>query len=748
MPTPGDATMVKAARSYQCQRCSRSFARLEHLQRHDRSHTKEKPFVCNDCPKSFTRKDLLARHIRLSHSPTEGSVNHQDVTAAPITPTMTTSLAEEQSAISGTHGPFQPMTNAPAEGAAAALNDPFNAMGPSSLYDGDDFTSFLDSISLPSHPFSVPYQPLPFFPVFTAGDHNNLHSPLDYVANVSSGKDSASANEAPTPSRSVLPRHGTHLPSLQPEGSSLQHNKARQPKDFVPVTAQYRDRIVASLRDYANVLPPNPSIPSRHALSRCVTGYFIGFQDHYPFMHIPTFSIDAMTLPLFLSMAALGARYCREPDTSNSLYQVAKVVTLEHIRRHFQSSKVTSQDDQNLLETVQSLLLLTSVSMWFEHNPPFQEALYIRSFLETLARQGGLNYLPDSDGSWESWIQRECVKRTKLIVFCFFNIQTIVFDLPPMILTEEIQLDLPCTEGEWQASNAALWQEERRQRKNEPKFQDALWSLFCRNPGGNEERGALESFTSLGGYVLIHAIIQNIWFMQKTCRMPGSRSQSLSPTEIVAFEQALERWCQCWERNQESSIDPMSPHGPLSFTSAALLRSAYIRLNVDFSSARQLKTWNPRQIAQSLRDNVCVQRSERLTHAALHCAHALSTPIKLGINFVAHTQVVLWSNQHALCSLECAVLLAKWLEVATAPGMYPGGLTEQEAKLLDFVIEMALETEHEASRDWLLENNTRLSATVTRLWARLFTADYIWEMVSLVGQSLNSYADILENESK
>ncbi|ODM15791.1 hypothetical protein SI65_08631 [Aspergillus cristatus] len=661
---------------------------------------------------------------------------------------MTTSLAEEQSAISGTHGPFQPMTNAPAEGAAAALNDPFNAMGPSSLYDGDDFTSFLDSISLPSHPFSVPYQPLPFFPVFTAGDHNNLHSPLDYVANVSSGKDSASANEAPTPSRSVLPRHGTHLPSLQPEGSSLQHNKARQPKDFVPVTAQYRDRIVASLRDYANVLPPNPSIPSRHALSRCVTGYFIGFQDHYPFMHIPTFSIDAMTLPLFLSMAALGARYCREPDTSNSLYQVAKVVTLEHIRRHFQSSKVTSQDDQNLLETVQSLLLLTSVSMWFEHNPPFQEALYIRSFLETLARQGGLNYLPDSDGSWESWIQRECVKRTKLIVFCFFNIQTIVFDLPPMILTEEIQLDLPCTEGEWQASNAALWQEERRQRKNEPKFQDALWSLFCRNPGGNEERGALESFTSLGGYVLIHAIIQNIWFMQKTCRMPGSRSQSLSPTEIVAFEQALERWCQCWERNQESSIDPMSPHGPLSFTSAALLRSAYIRLNVDFSSARQLKTWNPRQIAQSLRDNVCVQRSERLTHAALHCAHALSTPIKLGINFVAHTQVVLWSNQHALCSLECAVLLAKWLEVATAPGMYPGGLTEQEAKLLDFVIEMALETEHEASRDWLLENNTRLSATVTRLWARLFTADYIWEMVSLVGQSLNSYADILENESK
>ena len=465
-------------------------------------------------------------------------------------------------------------------------------------------------------------------------------------------------------------------------------------------------------------------------------------------MHMPTFNTDTMTLPLFLSMAALGARYCREPDTSNSLYQLAKVVTLEHIRREFQSEDskgAADKNSQSLLEIVQSLLYLTSVSTWFEQNPPHYEALYIRSFMETLVRQGGLNHLPYWDGSWESWIRCECVKRTKLIVFCFFNIHTIVFDLPPMILTEDVRLDLPCTEREWQATSASLWQEERSQRKDEPNFQDALSSLFCQNQGA--EGRALESFSSLGGYVLIHAIIQNIWFMQKTCRIPGSLSKSLSPSELFAFEQALERWCQCWERNQESSIDPLSPHGPLSFTSAALLRSAYIRLNVDFSSARQLQTWNPRQIAQSLRDNVSVQRSDRLTRAALHCAHALSTPIKLGLNFVAHTQAVLWSIQHALCSLECAILLAKWLEVATPKGTYPNSLTEQETKLLDFVIEMVLETHHDVSREWLLAKNTRISAMVTRLWARLFTADYIWEMVSLVGQSLNSYADILEQES-
>ena len=688
-------------------------------------------------------RDLLARHLRLCHpSPSDEPVSHSvdGISTA-------TTLQEEQPSISGSQGPFPAVDQAAGQEPPAALGDSFSGLGPATMYDGDDFTSFLDSISLPNHPFSPAYQPLPFFPLFNTGN-SNFQSPLDYPQSTSPDKESVSASAAPTPSNSVLPRHGTQLPSLQPEGASHLPNRARPPKDFVPVTTQCRDRMAASLQNYSNVLPPNSSIPSRHALSRCITGYFIGFHDHYPLMHMPTFNTDAMTLPLFLSMAALGARYCREPDTSNNLYQVAKVVTLEHIRREFQSEDSkggADKDSQSLLETVQSLLYLTSVSTWFEQNPPHYEALYIRSFMETLVRQGGLNHLPYSDGSWESWIRRECVKRTKLIVFCFFNIHTIVFDLPPMILTEDVRLDLPCTEREWQATSVSLWQEERSQRKDEPNFQDALSSLFCQNPG--VEGRPLESFSSLGGYVLIHAIIQNIWFMQKTCRIPGSRSKSLSPSELFAFEQALERWCQCWERNQESSIDPLSPHGPLSFTSAALLRSAYIRLNVDFSSARQLQTWNPRQIAQSLRDNVSVQRSDRLTRAALHCAHALSTPIKLGLNFVAHTQAVLWSIQHALCSLECAILLAKWLEVATSKGTYPNSLTEQETKLLDFVIEMVLETHHDLSREWLLANNTRISAMVTRLWARLFTADYIWEMVSLVGQSLNSYADILEKES-
>ncbi|KAF7592369.1 hypothetical protein BBP40_000353 [Aspergillus hancockii] len=752
--------MGKDARSYQCHRCSRSFTRLEHLQRHDRSHTKEKPYVCDKCPKSFTRKDLLARHERLAHSsPTSGvgqdattttppSSSHQVfdglnmLASAVADQSVTTTAQGSHGLLSGGPAPF-PQRVSSTEGGpeSSEFSEPFGGFG-AHTYHGEDFTSFFDSIPLPSHPYSPSYQPLPLFPPFHFDPQPVYDQP----------EKERPSESVPTPSSSILPRHGTQIPSLQTEESPTQY-KPRQPKSSLSVSPQCRERIGTLLSDYLNVIP-NPYIPSRHALSRCLTGYLTGYHEHYPILHIPTLNLDSKSLHFILSMATLGARYCREPETSTALYQVAKAVTLEHIRREYQWLEPTSgiqsnprlasspaARNQDRLETLQALLMLISVSSWHENDPPYDESLYMRSYMETLLRQMGLNELPAQDGSWESWVQSEETKRTKLITLCYFNIQTIVFDLPPMILTEEVTLDLPCTEVEWQATTAHQWLNERSQSRGEPKLQDALCSLFTHN---TDTKGRLESFSSLGGYVLIHAIIQSIWMIQKARRLPGFKGNSLSASEVSSLELALEHWCQCWERNREASIDPFNPHGPLSFTSAALLRLAYIRLNGDFGSARRLQTWNPEEIARSLKENLSVERSDRLTRAALHCAHALSTPIKLGINYVAQTQVVSWSLQYALCSLECAVLLAKWLEEATVASPSPS-LTEQESKLLEFVIEMVMEARHGVSREWLLANNTRLSAIVTRLWARLFTADYIWELVELMGRALNSYANILES---
>src|ERR1700730_3765698 len=60
-------------RPHICATCTRSFARLEHLKRHERSHTKEKPFECPECSRCFARRDLLLRHQQKLHLTTTPS---------------------------------------------------------------------------------------------------------------------------------------------------------------------------------------------------------------------------------------------------------------------------------------------------------------------------------------------------------------------------------------------------------------------------------------------------------------------------------------------------------------------------------------------------------------------------------------------------------------------------------------------------------------------------------------------------
>lgn len=44
--------------------CRRPFRRLEHLKRHVRTHTRERPFMCQHCGRPFSRHDNLLQHMR------------------------------------------------------------------------------------------------------------------------------------------------------------------------------------------------------------------------------------------------------------------------------------------------------------------------------------------------------------------------------------------------------------------------------------------------------------------------------------------------------------------------------------------------------------------------------------------------------------------------------------------------------------------------------------------------------------
>ena len=309
-----------------------------------------------------------------------------------------------------------------------------------------------------------------------------------------------------------------------------------------------------------------------------------------------------------------------------------------------------------------------------------------------------------------------------------------------MILVDHIRVALPCSETEWEASNSDQWQALRQHRVMEVEFPTAFNGLF--SDSENSEEASI-AFSPVGSHGLIHAMIQRVWFLHQAAKIPGQDNE-LRLNDVVQVEHALKRWRTGWEDHDETSATPLKGHGPMSFTSAALLRLAYIRINMNYGTVpRSMSSWSPERIARDFDSIPPIRRNVRATRAALHCAHGLSVIVKLGIEFFARTQSFFLSNQYALCSLESAIFLTKWLEAAT--GATPETpLTAEEKRLLDFVLQTIAETEYAEDSRALLTSSNRQGAIITRLWAKIFRADSIWEIVGLIGRSLSAYADLME----
>ncbi|KAL2011560.1 hypothetical protein VTN00DRAFT_4278 [Thermoascus crustaceus] len=67
--SPGEHPISPSAGQLRCSICQGTFRRPEHLKRHYRSHTKEKPFECLKCGRRFSRTDTLHRHELSHHAP-------------------------------------------------------------------------------------------------------------------------------------------------------------------------------------------------------------------------------------------------------------------------------------------------------------------------------------------------------------------------------------------------------------------------------------------------------------------------------------------------------------------------------------------------------------------------------------------------------------------------------------------------------------------------------------------------------
>ncbi|GAB1212103.1 hypothetical protein ATERTT37_001230 [Aspergillus terreus] len=286
-----------------------------------------------------------------------------------------------------------------------------------------------------------------------------------------------------------------------------------------------------------------------------------------------------------------------------------------------------------------------------------------------------------------------------------------MYNIPPLILNAELKLNMPCSHDVWKANNAAQWRRVIRSRNaSEVPFQEAFAKLF--------QKSAVTSSSApispLGNYILIHALIQQIFFARQLClSAPYLQSTSLRQEDLTVLDSSLSAWKALWKRTPESSIDPQNPAGPIAFTSTALLGLAYIRLHVDLGPYRRLITQDPVQIARALTESPPIARSPRLIMALLHSAHALSIPVRLEQRLTEHERKLL--------------LWIKSMMDETDMAVDPPGAPD-----VDFMA-----NPYKAKQ---------LSVAIVRVWARTFKGNTSWAIVDLVGSSLDAYADLLETQ--
>ena len=665
-----------------------------------------------------------------------------------------------------------------------------------------DFSVFLESVGLSSDWdsgfFSVedPTLPPPPMPVDSRTQSGTEVHPGGRIGDAINEARAVQAEEPP-PS---FANFGSRLPSLQPDEVDdrigLSDENSRPAWD---ISNAERQIFLSRLEEFAHVLPKDFVPPSRHALSRFIAGYINGLNEHLPFIHVPTLSVARSSPELILALAAAGSHYRFEHSRGIDLFHASKSVLLERLRRrdgvqasypawnfvspasgfHTSSgSSITSmaadspfQGHQHVpthsedptttcywmdeseahMEVIRTFLLLTVFASWERHPDLLREILSLQSTLARLVREHGLSEtasIPESIG-WDEWIRQEGNRRTKFIVYCFFNLHSIMYNIPPLILNAELKLNMPCSHDVWKATSAIQWRRLYQVRYgSQIPFQEAFGKLFTKSAVPNVSA----PISPLGNYILIHALIQQIFFARQLCLcVPKMQGSGLRQEDLNILDNSLTAWKALWKRTPESSIDPQNPAGPIAFTSTALLGLAYIRLHVDLGPCRHLISQDPVQIARALNDSPPIQRSPRLIMALLHSAHALSIPVRLGIDFVARTHSFFWSIQHSLCSLECAFLLSRWL-LSIPATQHQQRLSEHERKLLLWLKSMMDETDMyvdpPGAPDLEFVSNAekarQLSVAIIRVWARTFKGNTSWAIVDLVGLSLDAYADLLE----
>ncbi|PYH39194.1 uncharacterized protein BO87DRAFT_324763 [Aspergillus neoniger CBS 115656] len=578
-----------------CEFCPESFARKEHLQRHEFSHLGLKPFRCDVCSRMFSRRDTLRKHQATHSRESDGEEppctrNRRRSQKACLT------CAKAKQRCNGK----SPCRRCVKRNIQCAFPKPISALEDPPLLETPEFIH--STLLLDDNPTLISSG---------SGDHatfdeHHVRSFEDLAATTRSDeqhREDFSMYLAGHPGENAIHPHVLSLPSQGlgdamavdmsislPSGGSVTSISTREDNDELPSsqsdfsmpeephahrfcctrlpeTRPDEDIIAAENCGHVRPIADNQyrqicDFWKSQQCSSCASPFIslsflnamvqLYFEHHDPwmsFIHPSSFDAEYASWVLILAVASVGCQY------SNVERSELYVLGLQDLLQKALPKNATETITLDQMALAQCLLLRNTALLFSGYEDEILTSQYQRNMLTSVAKSVSANVAesipsPDDLGpyeKWRRWVGLESQRRT---VYCVYVLECCYWtfkDAPSSMTLDDFKIALPCRDKLW-TSNFEQWQEclpTRPESKDRPSLKTAFSNPDLLDNLLNDNSGLSNLVILLTFNVEERRLLRSTqpWFAADMATGLSERKLYKWPDELVSFRTALDDKC-------------------------------------------------------------------------------------------------------------------------------------------------------------------------------------------------------------